>query len=102
MLFMGAIFSRYSRIFGIALVAVFDAAQIAPVGFCVFQEGHEVGHADDVDGASDAVAVKRRDRQRHVVAVATAGNGNAIGIKIRYPVDPRTLGTIRAMPISLR
>ena len=42
----------------VALVAVLGAAQVAPVGGGVAQEGHEVGDADDVDAA--AAAARRR------------------------------------------
>ena len=52
------------------------------------QECHEVWGAHDVDRAADAVAVKGRNRQRHVAAVAAAGHRNSIGIQVGPRGDP--------------
>ena len=56
----------------------------------MLQERHKVGHAHNVHRAADPVAVKCRDRQRHVPAVASAGHCNPLAVQPllrRYPVE---------------
>ncbi len=74
--------------FGIAFIAVFHAAKIAAIRLGVFEKSNEVGRANDVNGASNAVAVERGNGKGHVTAVAASGNGNASGIKIWLSGDP--------------
>ena len=74
--------------FGIALVAILHAAKVAAVGFGVFEESDEVGHADDIDGATDAIAVKSGNGQGHVTAVTSAGDGDAVRIQLGLSADP--------------
>src|SRR5437773_7410663 len=63
-----------------AFVAVLHASQVAPIGFRVLEKGHQVRHAYDVHGAANPVAVKCRDGQRHVSAVASASHRNPLAV----------------------
>jgi hypothetical protein len=66
--------------FGVALIAVFHPAQIAPIAFGVFQERDQAGHPDDVEGAGNSVAVQIRNSQSHMAAVAAAADQNLLRI----------------------
>ena len=74
--------------FRIALVAILDAPQIAPVRFGMLQKRHEIRHPDDVHGAADAVAVERRNSQRHMPAVTSTRDRNALRVEFRLRGDP--------------
>ena len=67
--------------FGVALIAIFGAAQVAAIRFGVFEKGYEVRHADNVDRAANAIAVKGRDGQGHVTAVAASHHTDAGGVE---------------------
>src|SRR5258708_4845555 len=72
----------------IPLVAVFHAPQIPPVRLRVLEERHQVRHAHDVHRAANPVAVKCRNRQRHVSAVTSAGYRDPLAIQTRLRRDP--------------
>ena len=72
----------------IALVAVLDAAEIAAVCLGVFEEGDQVGHADDGQSATDLVVVVGGDGPRHVSAVAAAGDHDLAGVEGWLRADP--------------
>src|SRR5690606_408171 len=74
--------------FGVAFVAVFDAAEVAPVALGVFEEGAEVGDTDDAERAGDAVAEPVGGAEGHVAAVAAAANLDAIGVEVGAGGDP--------------
>ena len=51
-------------------------AQIAAVILGVFEEGEEVGDADDIDAAFDLFRKMGQRREDHVAAVAAAHDGD--------------------------
>ena len=71
-----------------ALVAVFDAAEVAPVALGVLQERREVGNPDDIEGAADPLVVGRGAGERHEATVAAAGDHDAVGVEIGPGGDP--------------
>ena len=62
---------------GIALVAIFLAAQVAPVRLRAFEEGDEVGYAKEVDACPQPVRVVDQRRQAHVTTVGASVDGHA-------------------------
>ena len=80
--------SNTARISGVAFVAVLGAAQIAAIAGGVFQERDEVGDADDVDGAGEAVVVVGHRRQHHVAAIGAAIDHDAPIIEAVVGGDP--------------
>jgi hypothetical protein len=77
----------------IALVAVLDTPQVAPVALGVLQKTDEVRDADDVDRAGDPVGVVGRHRQAHVAAVASARHHHPSRIEAGLERDPVEQGT---------
>ena len=73
---------------GDAFVAVFDTTEVAAIVLGVFEEGDEVGDADDVDGGLKAIAVVDGAGEDHVAAVAAAVDDDTVLIEIRLSGDP--------------
>jgi len=73
---------------GVAFVAIFHTAEVATIRLGMFEKGHQVRYADNVDRAANAIAVKGCDGQRHVAAVAAAGHANTGGIEFALRGDP--------------
>ena len=74
--------------FWFALVAVLGAAQVAAVALGVGEEAHEVGNADDVDRAGNALGEMHARGQAHVAAVASPGDEHARGVEFGLRGDP--------------
>src|SRR2546427_315406 len=88
MLFIGAIFSRNSRLWGVALVAVLPAPRARAVRLGVWEKRPKVRHAHDTHRGATPVAENRRPRQRNVTAVTSAGHRNPISVESRLRRDP--------------
>ena len=73
---------------GIAFIAILHSAEVAAVGFGVFEESDEVGHTNDIDRAADAVAIEGGDGESHVAAIAATSDGDAGGVKVGLSGDP--------------
>ena len=86
--FSGAIYSRNLRILRIALVAILDAPQVAAIALGALQERHQVRNANHVERTADAIVVAHRHGQRHVAAVAAAGDHDPVGVEIVARGDP--------------
>jgi hypothetical protein len=69
-MFMGAVFSIEGAHGGVALITVFNSAEIAAVAGGVLKECAQVGDANDLDGAADAGVVLRGDAEGHEEKVA--------------------------------
>ena len=71
-----------------ALVAILDAAQVAPVALGVLQERREVRNPDHIESAADPLVVGRGAGERHEAAIASAGDHDAVGVEIGPAGDP--------------
>ena len=72
----------------VALIAVFDAAQISAVAFGVVQKTHEIADAHHVNGPAQLGTVVHRHGQAHVAAVAAAGDRHTRAVDARVRGQP--------------
>ena len=73
---------------GIALVAIFHAPQIAPIALGPFEKCHQIRNPHHVQRAANPIVVTSRHRQRHVPAIAAAGDHHPAGVQVVALCDP--------------
>ena len=74
-------FLQLGSLFGNALIAIFRSPEIAAIGLGVFQERNEIGDADHFQSGLELVAIAQHRCQRHIAAIAAAGDGDALAVE---------------------